>query len=316
MTTNTYKGNQHLHFLITILTILLIGLVGNPAVFAKNKKLRIGVTLHPYYSFVKNIVGDFADVVPLIGEGFNPHAYKPQPIDIKNATKLDALVLNGIGHDEFAFEILAASNMKGKIPLIYANQGVSLIPIAGTSAAEKTVNPHTFISVTASIQQIFNIRNSLMKLDPENAKVYRKNASRYVRRLRSLKAGFMKKLAGLENLEFRCATIHGGYDYLLQEFGLQVTAVIEPGHGLKPTASQLARTIDRIKALNVDVIFTEMNLSDKYIDTIHNETGIRVRYLSHLTNGAYSQNGFEKGLKENMVALTDALIEAHQKKVN
>ncbi len=289
------------------------GLVKGKQAFAAEKKLRIGITLHPYFSYVKNIVGDRAEVVPLIGEGFNPHAYKPQPADIKKVTKLDALVLNGIGHDEFAFEILEASKMKGKIPLIYANEGVSLIPVTGTDTDRKTVNPHTFISVTASIQQIYNIRKKLSQLDPANTKVYRKNASAYVRRLRKMKAGYMKRLSDLKNLDFRCATIHGGYDYLLQEFGLQVTAVIEPAHGLKPTASQLARTIDRILQLNVDVIFTEMNLADKYIDTIQKETGIRIRYLSHLTTGEYSAEGFEKGLKANMEALTTALIEAHDR---
>ena len=38
------------------------------------KRLRIGITLHPYYSYVANIVGDKAEVVPLIPAGFNPHA--------------------------------------------------------------------------------------------------------------------------------------------------------------------------------------------------------------------------------------------------
>jgi zinc transport system substrate-binding protein len=42
------------------------------------KPLRIGITLHPYYSYVSNIVGDKAEVVPLIPAGFNPHAYEHQ----------------------------------------------------------------------------------------------------------------------------------------------------------------------------------------------------------------------------------------------
>ena len=33
------------------------------------KPLRIGITLHPYYSYVSNIVGDKAEVVPLIPAG-------------------------------------------------------------------------------------------------------------------------------------------------------------------------------------------------------------------------------------------------------
>jgi zinc transport system substrate-binding protein len=274
--------------------------------------LRIGVTLHPYYSFVANIVGDRAEVVPLIGAGFNPHNYRPQPEDIKRCMTLDVLVVNGIGHDEFAMEILEAANMQGRVPVIQANSEVSLIPVSGTLDGREIVNPHTFVSVTASIQQIYTISRELQRIDPDNAEAYRKNARAYVRRLRRMKAEYMRRVADLPGLDFRCATIHGGYDYLLQEFGLQVTAVIEPGHGLKPSASQLAKTIEKIKALDVDVVFTEMDFPDKYVETIHKETGVRIRHLSHLTAGDYTPDSFENGIRANMEALVNALIEAHE----
>ena len=275
---------------------------------------RIGITLHPYYSFVANIVGDTAEVAPLIGGGFNPHNYRPQPEDIKRCMAFDVLVVNGIGHDEFAFETLEAAKLKGKLPLIFANSDVSLIPVSGHLDGKKVVNPHTFVSVTASVRQVYTIAKRLGELFPEHAALYRKNARVYANKLRRMKAEYMARIADLPALDFRCATIHGGYDYLFQDFGLQVAAVIEPGHGLKPTATQLARTIDEIKRLGVEVIFTEMNFPDKYVDTIHEETGIRIRHLSHLTHGEYTRDGFEKGLRANLEALTNALVEAHSMK--
>ncbi len=295
---------------ILIHVLLLVFLV-SVTVHAKERKLRIGVTLHPYYSFTANIVGEAAEVVPLIGAGFNPHNYRPQPEDIKRCMNLDVMVVNGIGHDEFALEIIDAANMRDKLSIIFANKDVSLIPVSGNLSGEKVVNPHTFVSVTASIHQIYTISKGLQKIDPANSQLYKKNTIQYVRKLRRMKAEYMNRVANLTDLDFRCATIHGGYDYLLQEFGLQVTAVIEPGHGLKPTANQLAKTIDTIKQLNVDVIFTEMDFPEKYVETIHKETGIRIRHLSHLTKGGYTATSFEEGIRENLEALTSALIEAH-----
>ncbi|NDV19056.1 zinc ABC transporter solute-binding protein [Pseudodesulfovibrio sp. JC047] len=283
------------------------------SVFAAGKP-RIGITLHPYYSFVAAIVGDTAEVVPLIGEGFNPHNYRPQPEDIKRCMTLDALVVNGIGHDEFAFESVKAANVQDSLPIIFANKDVSLIPVSGHLDGKKIVNPHTFVSVTASVRQVYTIAKGLGEIFPEHAALYRANARKYAKKLRKLKARYMKRIANLPSMDFRCATIHGGYDYLFQDFGLQVTAVIEPGHGLKPTASQLAKTIDEIQRLGVDVIFTEMAFPDKYVETIHEETGIRIRHLSHLTNGKYTVDGFEKGLSANLEALTSALIDAQSVK--
>src|SRR5215207_6854661 len=146
---------------------------------ANAAKLKVGITLHPYYSFVANIVGDRAEVIPLIDADANPHGYTPQPGDMVRMTSMDVLVVNGIGHDAWAFEILDAAGRRGKLKLIYANDGVSLIPVAGAPAGEKVVNPHTFISTTAAIQQVYTIARQLGELDAANATFYRDNARKY-----------------------------------------------------------------------------------------------------------------------------------------
>src|SRR5690606_34562724 len=173
--------------------------------------LKIGVTLHPYYSFAANIVGDRAAVVPLIEAGNNPHNYTPQPNDMKRVLEMDALIVNGIGHDEWAFEIVRAAGVEGKLRLIYANDGVALIPLPADEGQAKVVNPHTFVSTTAAIQQIYTIARALGELDPDNAAYYRDNARAYATRIRRLKAEYTAKLADLDVSQFRCATMHGAY---------------------------------------------------------------------------------------------------------
>ena len=113
----------------TLVRLLLVSLAVLGAQTAAAKTLKIGITLHPYYSFVANIVGDRAQVIPLIDADANPHGYAPQPNDMIRITSMDALVVNGIGHDTWAFEILDAAGMRDKLTLIYANDGVSLIPV-------------------------------------------------------------------------------------------------------------------------------------------------------------------------------------------
>jgi zinc transport system substrate-binding protein len=275
----------------------------------EGEKLRVGVTLAPYYSWTKNIVGDRAEVVPLIEIDFNTHNYQPQPEDMKRAATMDIIVVNGIGHDEWAFKILEAAGVADTLPVVHANEDVALIPVSGSDPRQKTVNAHTFIGISSSIPQIYTIRDALMRADPANAEAYNANTRAYVTRLRRMKASFMNQLATAENVSFRCATVHGGYDYLLQEFGLTVTAVIEPNHGSKPTASQLRETIDKIKALDVNVIFTEMHMPDKYVDTIHTETGVRLAFFTHMTDMAYAASAFEEEMQQNLSALTRALLE-------
>jgi len=274
---------------------------------ATSRKLKVGTTLHPYYSFVVNIVGDRADVTPLIDAGFNPHNYTPRPQDMKRAMTLDALVVNGIGHDEFAFHIIEAAGMKQKLRLIYANDGVALIPLAGAGGDVRQVNPHTFVSISAAVQQVYTIARTLGELDPPNASFFLNNARTYTTRLRRLKAEYMAQLADVDVSRFSCATMHDAYGYLMQEFGLQVAAVIEPRHGVQPTARQLAETIDRIKAANVHVLFAEKYFASKLSDSIKAATGVEIYSFSHISDGEFTADRFEQEMRENLQTLVQAV---------
>jgi zinc transport system substrate-binding protein len=274
------------------------------AQFKNGARLTVGITLHPYYSFVANIVKDKADIVPLIGAGYNPHNYNPLPDDIKRAQSLDVLVVNGIGHDEWAFEIMDASGGT-KVPMIYANDNVSLIPVAGT--VDTSVNAHTFISTITAVQQVYEIARRLGELDPPNADEYRRNSREYATRLRRLKAEYTDQIAKLDSSNFKAATMHGAYGYIMQEFGLQIAAVIEPRHGVEPTARQLAQTIDDIRATGVNVLFAEKFFAGKLADTIQAETGVSVFSFSHISDGEYSPTLFEDEMRYNLDQLKTAI---------
>jgi len=286
--------------LLLVLSTLLVSV-------AEAKALRVGITLHPYYSFVANIVGDRAEVVPLIDAGNNPHNYRPQAEDMRRVLSMDVLVVNGIGHDEWAFEIIQAAGRKDSLPLIYANSGVPLIPIAADEGEAKVVNPHTFVSITVAIQQIYTIARELGKLDPDNAAFFRKNARDYALKIRRIKAKYMGELAKLDTSNLRCATMHGAYGYLMQEFGLQVVAVIEPRHGVSPTARQLGDTIDKIKAANVNVLFAEKFFASNLSETIREATGVGMYAFSHMSDGDYAAELFEHETKANLQTLVQAM---------
>ena len=273
-------------------------------------KLKVGVTLQPYYSFVANIVGDKMEVVPAIrGDIYDVHNYKARPEDIKKMSTLNILVVNGIGHDEFIYEIVRSARMGGKIKIINANKGVSLMPVSGMRTKTRIMNPHSFISITSSIQQIYTIARELGQIDPANKAYYNKNAQAYAQKLRNMKAAAIKKVNHLKNLNMKVATSHAGYDYLLSEFGLRVRAVIEPAHGVEPSASDIKAIIDIIKRDKIDVVFVDAQVTNKYSTTIQKATGVRIRSLSHMSRGAYTKDSFERFMKYNLDSLTNAMLD-------
>ena len=266
-------------------TVLLFGAISS---FAVHAQLKVGTTLHPYYSYVANVVGDKAEVLPLIDSGFNPHSYSLTPKDIARLKSMDVLVVNGIGHDQFALKAVDRINLPN-LKVLYANKNVPLI------GHGKKSNPHTFVAIDAAIAQVYTIARELAKVDKDNGKYFLRNAMAYARKLKALKRSVQKQILELDLSQVKIASTHNAYGYFLQEFGLTVSAVVEPAHGISPTASQLQQTIDEIKATDVDVLFTELNMENHYVEVIERETGIGLFHFSHMTHGEYDVNMVGKG---------------------
>ena len=209
------------------------------------------------------------DVVPLVPANVNAHTYDATAQDIKRLNTVNVVVANGVGHDMFLNKMLRAT--KKNIPVINANKRTTLMHIAGQRRSG-IVNPHTFISVTQSIQQVNYIASELARIDSKNAGYYRQNASRYIAKLRSIKTEALRKVKG-KSRNIRIATTHGGYDYLLNEFGLSVTTVVEPSYVQSPSLTDAKIAINKMKSNKVKILFDEQVSNHKLANTIQRETG-------------------------------------------
>lgn len=268
----------------------------------------------PYYSFVSNIVEDKMEVVQLIPQNVNAHSYDPTIEDVKKLNSIDILVVNGIGHDQFIYKMLNATNRKNEIKIINANENTSLLEASGQRNA-KEVNSHTFISIKQSIQQINHIANELAKLDKENANFYKKNAVKYSAKLRKMLQDSLVKVKG-KTKGIRVATTHAGYDYLLSEFGLSVYAVLEPSVVSSPSATDIKYLIDTIKKDKLNILFDEQGSNKKRTEYIVQETGISIAELSHITSGTYTKDAFDKFIKHNLDVIVKAILEQNKKEEN
>lgn len=266
--------------------------------------LHVGVTLHPYYSWVSNVGGSAIVVIPIVPPAADPHSFQPRPEDLAAVESLDAVVENGLGHDAFLEPMLKAAG-KERLPRLSPNTNVPLLP-GGSGGA----NSHSFLSVTAASQQIQSLAKGLGRLDTSHADLYADNARAYVKRLRGLLADALRRLDGKDLSRVRIATVHDGYTYLFSELGLHVAAVVQARHGVEPSARQLADTIERIKAARVNLLFTELGLERSYVDTIEKESGCRLRRLTHIAGGPYTPERFEKDMKANLDAIVDGVSAA------
>jgi len=265
--------------------------------------LKIGVTLHPYYSWTKNVVGTLPgyEVRSILPGEIDAGDYQPRPDDIKKLVDLDAIVVNGIGHDDFIQPMIRAAGNK-KLVVIRPNETTPQIH----SARGNSVNSHTFISFTNAIQQTYAIQKALAALRPQDAAALQRNAGEYARRLRLIKSKGAQQLA--EAKVTRVVTVHDGYGYLLQEFGLEVAGVVQPAHGLTPSAAELRDMVKLLQREKIKVIFSEETFPQPMLKVLQDEGGARVYVITHIASGEYTADKFEREMQRNVETMIRALV--------
>lgn len=80
----------------------------------ENGKLKVAVTLFPYYDFVRQIAGDQVDLQMVIPAGMDSHSFEPTPADIRTIQHADVLISNGGTMEHWLKDTLSAldtSNM-------------------------------------------------------------------------------------------------------------------------------------------------------------------------------------------------------------
>jgi zinc transport system substrate-binding protein len=263
--------------------------------------LRVGITLHPYYSWVSNIVqGTDVVVQPVLPGDVDAGNYQPAPEDIRKLAELDAIVVNGLGHDDFIRGMIDASGNR-ELRIIEVNRGTPLI----SNFRDQSPNSHTFISFTNAIQQSYLIARTLGELRPQFAATFRRNARTYAARLRAIKTTAAAKL--VDPKYHRVVTVHDGYSYLLQEFGIEVAGVVEPAHGLIPSAAELQGTIGILRSEKVHVLFSEERFPQALLQVVRDASDARIYILSHVATGAYTADKFETEMARNADTLVAAL---------
>jgi zinc transport system substrate-binding protein len=265
--------------------------------------LKIGVTLHPYYSWTKNVVGTLPgyEVRPILPGEIDAGDYQPRPDDIKKLVDLDAIVINGLGHDDFIMPMIKSSG-NTKLTIIRVNETTPQIhAVHGTG-----VNSHTFISFTNAIQQAYAIQKALTALRPADAAALQRNASEYARRLRLIKSKGAQQLA--EARITRVVTVHDGYGYLLQEFGLEVAGVVQPAHGLTPSAGELRDMVKLLQKEKIRVVFSEETFPEPMLKVLRDEAGVKVYIITHIASGEYTADKFEREMQRNVDTMVRALV--------
>ena len=256
---------------------------------------RVVTSFYPMYIVALNLTAGVEGVeVVNLTQPFTGclHDVQLTPAEMVKLSGADALVINGAGMESFmdkALEVVA------KERVIDAGDGVELLDD----------NAHVWLSVSLHLKQVENIAAGLERLDVAHAALYRANAEAYTAKLEALRDRMREGLRDLSRRDI--VTFHEAFPYFAKEFDLKIAAVIEREPGTEPSASELAETIDLVRASGVKALFAEPQYPGRAAESIARETGARVYTLDPAVTGPMDADAYIRTMDANLRVLEEAL---------
>ena len=261
-----------------IITALALGLFAMQA----NAKFKVVTTFTVIQDIAQNVAGDAATVESITKPGAEIHEYEPTPKDIVKAQSADLILWNGLNLERW-FERFF-QNVKDK-PAVVVTEGIQPLSIY-EGPYKDAPNPHAWMSPSNALIYIENIKNALVKYDPQNAAVYEKNAADYAQKIKQLDEPLRAKLAQIPEAQRWLVTSEGAFSYLAKDYNLKEGYLWPINAEQQGSPQQVRKVIDLVRKNNIPVVFSESTISAKPAQQVAKESGAKyggVLYVDSLS---------------------------------
>ncbi|HIY61677.1 MAG TPA: metal ABC transporter substrate-binding protein [Candidatus Eisenbergiella pullistercoris] len=293
------------------------------------ERVRVAATIFPPCDFVRQIGGEYVDVVQLLKPGMEPHSYEPSPADIIRIMDSDLFLYAGGESDVWVEEILEGSD---RAPVSCSlldwvdpleeetSEGMQVKEhhhehaegeTDGVHLEETEYDEHVWTSPVNAQLLVEQIRDVLISLDPCREEIYEKNAAAYLEELRALDEDYRQMT---ENAKRKTLVFGDRFPflYLVRTYGLEYYAAFPGCSGeSEPSAATIAFLTDQVEEEGIPVVF-QLELSNgRVADAIAEAAGAETEILHscHTLTVSEAERGetYLSLMRRNLEALRRAL---------
>jgi len=284
----------------------------------ENDRIVVVTSIFPLADIISQVGGEHVDVKFLVQPGQSPHTFEPLPADMKVLSDADIVALVGFGFEFWADKMLSSVQNKDVKRIQFSDHVKPIMGEAhehenesesgheGEHEDEMEANPHYWLSPRRAMIVVSVIKDALIEKAPENSGYFSEKADDYILELKKLDGELTvhsKAFAGKKFIAF-----HSAWDYMAKDYGLEQAGVIQEFPGKEPAPEQLARIVDKARALKAKAIFAEPQLNSKTADVIAKEAGIKVAILDPLGGpGVPGRDSYLKLMRYNLGEMRKAL---------
>jgi ABC-type Zn uptake system ZnuABC Zn-binding protein ZnuA len=237
---------------------------------------------------VSNVGGSKVTVRSLVPKGGEVHTFDPSPGDIAAVAEADVIVMNGLGLDEWALDLIEGSGTNAEVVELAEDlEGVVYLEgdeheaEGGAGHGSEGANPHLWLDVANAELYVDRIARTLAAAEPDDTADYEASATSYRTRLDALDQDIARRMAAIPAANRRIVSFHEAFPYFAAAYGIEVIGVVVEAPGQDPSAGEIAALVEAIRDSGASAVFSEVQFSDRLARTIADEAGVEVESGLH-----------------------------------
>ncbi len=275
---------------------------GKPAGGGSAKPLDVVVTVGMIADITRKVAGDRATVSALMGEGVDPHLYKPSPGDIRQLSQADLVLYSGLLLEGRMVDVLV--KMAARRPTVAVTERIDPSLLREPPEFAGHADPHVWFDVSLWMKAVERARDALIERDPAGKELFEKNAAAYLKELETLHGWCKNELARVPRERRVLITAHDAFGYFGRAYDIEVRGIQGVSTDSEASVGQINELVSLIVSRKISAVFVESSVPAKTIQALVEgckSRGHEVRIGGELFSDAMGKDGTPEGTYIGMV---------------
>jgi manganese/zinc/iron transport system substrate-binding protein len=215
----------------------------------------------------RQVAGPQATVEGLMGEGVDPHLYKPTRNDVAKILDADVVFYSGLLLEGRMTDTFIKAAQTGK-PIHAVTELIDESYLLEPPGFGGHHDPHVWMDVSAWSHAVQAVANALSAFDPASAALYEENAQDYRQHLAQLDEYARTVIQSIPEERRVLITAHDAFNYFGRAYGIEVLGIQGISTESEAGLNDINRLVDLIVNRRIAAVFVESSVSDKNVQAL------------------------------------------------
>ncbi len=252
---------------------------------------------------VREVSGGRVRAETLIGEGVDPHLFRPTRADIARLLAADAVFGNGHRLEGRMGDVLERVGAAGK-PVVLIAEALPRAKLRTHPDYPDAADPHVWMDPTLWAEAAGAVEAALARLVPDARETFAENLARFRDRLARLDAYAQEAIGSIPQNARLLVTAHDAFGYFGARYGLEIESIQGISTESEANLASIEALVRKLVERRVPAVFAETSVPDRAVRALIEGAGARGQRVAlggNLFSDAMGRPGTYEGTYEGMI---------------